>query len=73
MLRSKKPWFVPLLLFIYTTGMFVWLLPRNNEVSTTEKVGTVVVAYAIIIVLYFLLKKKEKMAKEREDDINKNI
>lgn len=64
---------MPLLLFIYTTCMFVWLQPRNNEVSTIEKVITVVVAYAIIIVLYFLLKKKEKMAKEREDDINKNI
>ncbi len=73
MLRSKKPWLIPLVLFIYTTGMFIWLLPRNTEASTSEKILTIVVAYAIIIILYLVLKKKAKMAQEREDDINNNI
>lgn len=71
MLRSRKPWLVPLCLFVYTTAMFVWLLPRNEETSMTEKVITVAVAYCFIAILYFVLKKKEKMARERENDLKK--
>ena len=69
MLRTKRPWIIPLCLFVYTTGMFIWLLPRNDEASTSEKVITVVVAYAIILLLYVLLRKKDKMARERENDL----
>lgn len=71
MLRSKKPWLVPLLLLVYVTAMFVYLWPRNTEYTTWEKVGTVAVAYAIIGLLYVLLRKKQKMAQQRENDLKK--
>lgn len=69
MLRARKPWIIPLCLFLYTTAMFIWLLPKNHEAGIIEKVITVVVAYVIIAVLYFLLKKKAEIAKAREEDI----
>ncbi|MDO4214960.1 MAG: hypothetical protein Q4D12_03485 [Bacteroidales bacterium] len=69
MLRTRKPWIIPACLFVYTTAMFIWLLPNNHEASTLEKIITVIVAYVIIAVLYFLLKKKAEMAKAREEDI----
>ena len=72
LLRTKKPWLIPLCLFIYTTVMFIWLLPKNQEASDMEKILTVVVAYAIIGGLYLLLRKKDKLAKERENDIHQN-
>lgn len=72
MLNARKPWLVPLCLFIYTTGMFIWLLPDNHDTSLTEKVITVVAAYAIIGVLYYVLHKKQQMAQERENDLKKN-
>lgn len=72
MLRNRRPWFVPLCLFVYTTAMFLWLLPQNQEADVTEKIITVVVAYLIIGILFLILKKKDKMARERENDINHN-
>lgn len=71
MLRSKKPWLIPSLLALYATGMFIYLIPRNQEASTMEKIVTVAGTYAVLVVLYFLLRKKNKMAKERENDLKR--
>lgn len=71
MLRSRKTWLVPSLLAVYVTFMFAYLLPRNQEVSNTEKIVVVAATYTVIVILYFLLRKKEKMAREREEDLKK--
>ena len=57
MLRNKRPWLIPLCLAIYTTGMFIWLLPQSTD-SNLQKIITVVAAYVIIGILYLLLRKK---------------
>ncbi|MCQ2246887.1 MAG: hypothetical protein MJZ69_08910 [Bacteroidaceae bacterium] len=72
MKRIKKSVWLPALMFIYATGMFVYFLPKNSEVGTTEKIITVAVAYAIILALFFMLRWKERLAKEREEDLKKN-
>ena len=35
--KFKKSVWMPLALFIYTTGMAVYFLPRNTEISDAEK------------------------------------
>lgn len=72
MKRFKRSVWLPLVLFLYTTGMAVYFLPRNTEISPAEKYATIGAAYVIIIVLWLLLRQKEKMAARREEDIRKH-
>lgn len=69
--RFRKSIWIPLLLTVYSTGCFLYFLPRNHEVSTTEKWVTVVVNYLIIAAIFWALRKKEKLKQEREDDLRK--
>jgi cbb3-type cytochrome oxidase subunit 3 len=65
---DKQIW-LPLVLFVYFTGMAVYFIPRNNEMTDTMKIVTIVVGYLIVAALYFALKKKKKLQNEREEDM----
>ena len=72
MKRYKKYVLMPLALFIYTTVMAVWFIPRNQEMSDTEKWVTVTVSYVIIALLWWVLRKKEQMASKHHDEMRQN-
>lgn len=71
MKKLKKSNWLCLVFLIYVTIMAVYLLPRNTEISTTEKYVTVTVSYAIVGLLWVVLRKKEKLAEERKKEIEK--
>lgn len=71
MRKYKRSLWLPLLLFLYTTGMAVYFLPRNTEISDIEKYSTIGLSYVIIAILWFLLRKKEKLASRREEELKK--
>lgn len=60
------------LLFAYTTGMYIYLFPRNNEMSETEKWLIVAISYVALVILWFLLRRRQRLRKEREEDIKSN-
>ncbi len=69
MKRYRKSVIMPLALFLYTTVMAIYFIPRNHEMSSTEKWVTVVVSYLIIAALWWVLRKKEQMARERDEQM----
>jgi len=71
MKKYKRSVWLPLLLLLYTTGMAIYFLPRNTEISDLEKYGTIGLSYVIIALLWLLLRKKEKLAEKREEDLKK--
>ncbi|MBQ8593344.1 MAG: hypothetical protein IJ467_03500 [Bacteroidaceae bacterium] len=66
--KIKKSIALPLALFIYATAMAVYFIPRNNEMSDTEKWVTVIASYVIIGLLWFTLKKKEDFTRKRDEE-----
>lgn len=72
MKRYKKSLLMPLVLFIYTTVMAIWFIPRNQEMSDTEKWVTVSASYLIIALLWWVLRKKEQIAAKRHDKMKQN-
>ncbi len=71
MRRYKKSVLLPLILFLYTTVMAVYFLPRNSEISSTEKWLTVAGSYVIIALLWFVLRKKEQLAERRDNELKR--
>lgn len=69
--KYKKSILLPGALFIYTTAMAVWFIPRNHEMSTTEKWVTIVASYVIIAALWWVLDKREKITRQREEEQEK--
>lgn len=67
--RMKKSVWMPLALFVYTTAMAVYFLPRNTEISDKEKWGTIGMSYLVIALLWFVLRKREK----RLEEMNRKI
>lgn len=63
----KKPLWMCLALLAYVTGMAIYFVPRNQEMSPTEKTVTVIVAYALVVALWFAMQYREKMRHKRED------
>ena len=72
MQRFRKSVFMPLALFIYTTVMAIYFIPRNHELSDTEKWVTVSASYLIIALLWWVLRKKEQMMAKREEEAKRN-
>lgn len=72
MKKIKKSTGVTVALLIYITATAVWLLPRNTEVSITEKCLTVAFSYLIVLVLWLVLRKKEQLQRRREEDEQSN-
>ena len=69
MRKFRKSTWMPLVLLIYTTGMAIYFLPKNSEISDTEKWATFVASYVIIALLWYVLRMKEKRMERRNKEI----
>ena len=69
MKKFKKSTWIPLALLIYTTAMAAYFLPKNSEISTTEKWVTFGASYVIIGVLWYVLRLKERRLEKRNKEI----
>ena len=69
MRKFKKSTWMPLELLVYTTGMAIYFLPKNSEVSDTEKWVTFGFSYVIIALLWYVLRLKEKRMEKRNKEI----
>ena len=58
--KIKKSTWMPLALLVYTTAMAVYFLPKNTEISDTEKWVTFGASYLIVALLWYVLRLKEK-------------
>ncbi|MGL4518358.1 MAG: hypothetical protein ACRCUJ_01290 [Phocaeicola sp.] len=67
----KKSTWMPVALFLYTTGMAIFFLPKNKEVSDLDKIVTVGVAYLIIALLYVALRYQEKRRSGNSSGVDK--
>lgn len=58
-------------MLVYVSVTAAYFLPRNSEISNTEKYITVAASYIIVLVLWLVLRKKEDLQrKRREEDLN---
>lgn len=74
MKKIKKSTGVTLALLVYVSVTAAYLLPRNTEISDTEKYVTLAVSYVIVLVLWLVLRQKEKLQqRRREEDHYKNL
>ena len=69
MKKLKKSTWMPLALLVYTTAMAVYFLPKNSEISATEKWVTFGASYMIIGVLWYVLRLKEQRLEKRNKEI----
>ena len=60
-----------LALVIYVTGMVIYFVPRNQEMSATEKTVAVVVAYVLVLALWIAMQYREKLRRKRDDNEGK--
>lgn len=72
MKKIKKSTGLTLALLVYVTATAVYFLPRNAEISETEKYVTVVVSYVIVLVLWLVLRKKEELQRKRHEENEKS-
>ncbi len=68
MKKVKKSTWVTLALLIYVTATAIYLVPRNNEISNTEKALTVIASYIIVFTLWIVLRQKEKVQQRRREE-----
>jgi len=69
MRKFRKSTWMPLALLVYTTAMAVYFLPKNSEISDTEKWLTFGVSYGIIALLWYVLRLKERRLEQRNKEI----
>ena len=60
---------MPLALLVYTTAMAAYFLPKNTEISDTEKWVTFVASYVIVGLLWYVLRLKEQRLEKRNKEI----
>ena len=65
----RKPLLMALALIVYVTGMAIYFVPRNQEMSMTEKVITVVVAYVLVLALWVAMQYREVLREKRKDGL----
>ena len=58
--KIKKSTWMPLALLVYTTAMAAYFLPKNTEISDTEKWVTFGASYLIVALLWYVLRLKDK-------------
>ena len=68
MKKIKKSTGVVIAFLIYVSVTAAYLLPRNTEVSQTEKYLTVAGSYVIVLLLWLVLRKKEQMRERRKEE-----
>ena len=69
MRKFRKSTWMPLALLVYTTAMAIYFLPKNTEISETEKWVTFGASYLIIGLLWYVLRLKEKRMEKRNKEI----
>ena len=69
MRKFKKSTWMPLALLVYTTAMAVYFLPKNTEISDTEKWVTFGASYLIVALLWYVLRLKERRMEQRNKEI----
>lgn len=72
MKKIKKSTGLTLALLVYVTATAVYFLPRNTEISETEKYVTVITSYVIVLVLWLVLRKKEELQRKRREENEKS-
>ena len=55
-------------LLIYVSATAAYFLPRNTEISNTEKYITVIASYVNVLVLWLVLRKKEELQRKRREE-----
>lgn len=68
MKKFKKSTGLTVALLIYVSATAVYFLPRNTEISNTEKYITVIASYVIVLVLWLVLRKKEELQRKRREE-----
>lgn len=68
MRKFKKSTGLTIALLIYVSVTAAYFLPRNTEISNTEKYVTVVASYVIVFVLWLVLRKKEQLQRKRREE-----
>lgn len=68
MKKIRKSNLLTAILFIYTTIMYIYLFPRNHEMSDTKKWVIVATSYAVLVILWFVLRRRETLREKREKD-----
>lgn len=65
----KNPNTTVAILAIYTAIMYIYLFPKNTEMTNTEKWVTIGVSAGMLILLWILLHRRNRLRKEREEDM----
>ena len=68
MKKFKKSTGLTVALLIYVSATAAYFLPRNTEISNTEKYITVIASYVIVLVLWLVLHKKEELQQKRREE-----
>ena len=68
MKKFKKSTGLTVALLIYVSATAAYFLPRNTEISNTEKYITVIASYVIVLVLWLVLSKKEELQRKRREE-----
>lgn len=68
MKKLKKSTGLTIALLIYVSATAAYFLPRNTEISNTEKYVTVIASYVIVLALWLVLRKKEELQRKRREE-----
>ena len=68
MKKFKKSTGLTVALLIYVSATAAYFLPRNTEISNTEKYVTVIASYVIVLALWLGLRKKEELQRKRREE-----
>ena len=68
MKKFKKSTGLTVALLIYVSATAAYFLPRNTEISNTEKYITVIASDVIVLVLWLVLRKKEELQRKRREE-----
>ena len=69
MKKLKKSTGLTVALLIYVSAATAaYFLPRNTEISNTEKYVTVIASYVIVLALWLVLRKKEELQRKRREE-----
>ena len=68
MKKFKKSTGLTVALLIYVSATAAYFLPRNTQISDTEKYVTVIASYVIVLVLWLVLRKKEELQRKRREE-----
>ena len=68
MRKLKKSTGLTLALLIYVSATAAYFLPRNTEISSTEKYITVAASSLIVLALWLVLRKKEEYRRRQLEE-----